>query len=39
MRYLQLDPCIKMKCGVGKECVIDVESGSAKCQCIRYSIS
>jgi hypothetical protein len=30
------DPCSKMKCGTGKECVIDTESGSANCQCISH---
>jgi len=28
------DPCIKMKCGSGKECIIETETGAAKCQCI-----
>lgn len=28
------EPCSKMKCGAGKECIIDAESGIAKCQCI-----
>lgn len=28
------DPCLKQKCSAGKECVVDSESGEAKCQCI-----
>ncbi|XP_054160824.1 SPARC-like [Oppia nitens] len=28
------DQCLKLKCDAGKECVIDTESGKAKCQCI-----
>jgi hypothetical protein len=29
-----IDQCEKTRCGAGKECVIDSESGQAKCQCI-----
>ncbi|CAG2109245.1 unnamed protein product, partial [Medioppia subpectinata] len=36
--YARDDPCIKMKCGTGKECTIDAESGTAKCQCISKKI-
>lgn len=28
------DPCVKLKCTAGKECIINHESGEAKCQCI-----
>lgn len=33
-KYFDKDPCLKMKCGAGKECLIN-ENGEAKCSCVK----
>jgi len=32
------DPCLKHKCGAGKECFVNAENGEAKCQCVSQCV-